>query len=187
MSLSKFANGGSGTTDVKTTVGQYEWTIKNWRDLLSLSILEEEEDNSFYSEIFKVGETSWQIKAWPSNKNSQGEQENCLKFRLVSHNGDSNPTGTYRWKTKSRFWGTTFQKIPLMKDMMLTVGHSVFISKNLTVFVKIKVLTQIETTQKNSAGWSLQFLDDPPRKAPTDEEEDSSLYGQDKKPSPNQT
>ena len=74
-----------------------------------------------------------------------------------------------------------------MKYMRLTVGPSVFPSKNLTVFVKIKVLTQIETTQKNSAGWSLQALDDPPRKAPIDEEEDSSLYGQDKKPSPNQT
>ena len=101
---------------MKTAAGKYEWTIKNWRDLLSLS--SSEEDNSFYSDIFKVGETSWQIKAWPSNGEQDLEQD--------------------------------------LQDQDL---------------VKIKVLMQIETTQKSSAGWSLQYLDDPP----TDEKEDSWL------------
>ena len=150
MSLSKFTNGGTCTTDVKTTAGKYEWTIKNWRYLLSLS--SSEEDNSFYSEIFKVGETSWQIKAWPSNKNSQGEQENCLKFRLVSHNGDSNPTGTYSWKIKAGFCHTTKftgKKRPLMtSDMRLFVSNSRYPFKDLTICVKIKVFIGIETTEK---------------------------------------
>ena len=112
-------------------------------------------DNSIfiYSEIFKVGETSWQIKAWPSNKSRNGRQEDCLVFRLVSHNGDSKPTGTHGWKIKAGFCHTTkltSKKRPLMtSDMRLFVSHSLFPFRDLTICVKIKVFTGIETTEKN--------------------------------------
>ena len=180
MSLSKFVNVGTSRTDLNTSVQEHEWTIKNWRDWLSSSNSGEGKA-SLYSNIFKVGDTLWQMKAFPVKL---GDSQSYLAFRLVCLNtaSDSCLNGTYRFKTISKGWfgrkRTQFKFDPLplnnLRDWVTYVGHS-YPFKDLSICVKIKV-TQVE----KSTRWRQHYLQEPPTYA----EEEESLYGHDKRLNP---
>ena len=170
MTLSMSANVGTSKTDLKASVVEHEWTILNWRDLLS-STNSGEGNASLYSNIFKVGETLWQVKAFPVRL---GQSGSYMAFRLVCHStSDSCLNGTYRIKTISKGWlgpkRTQFKFDPLpldsSRDWVTYVGHS-FPFKDLTINVKIKV-TQVE----KSTRCRQHYLQDPPTYA----EEESSI------------
>ena len=190
MSLSKFVNVGTSRTDLNTSVQEHEWTIKNWRDWLSSSNSGEGKA-SLYSNIFKVGDTLWQMKAFPVKL---GDSQSYMAFRLVCLNtaSDSCLNGTYRFKTISKGWfgrkRTQFKFDPLplnnLRDWVTYVGHS-YPFKDLSICVKIKV-TQVE----KSTRWRQHYLQEPPTYAkeeeelPTYAEEEESHYGHDKRPNP---